>query len=84
MGENIVKITKGAKVKVLLQGLLVTHGIPILVLSLFFIHSLPLCIYVNSFLLHLDHISFILCTHAFYHIKMNNFCKSHILNIHNF
>jgi hypothetical protein len=36
MSENIVKKTKGAKVKVLFQGLHVTHGIPILVYSLIF------------------------------------------------
>jgi hypothetical protein len=36
MGENIVKKTKGAKIKVLFQGLYVTHGILILVYSLIF------------------------------------------------
>ncbi len=34
MGENIVERTKGAKVKILFQGLHVTHGILILVYNL--------------------------------------------------
>jgi hypothetical protein len=36
MGENIVKITKVTKVKVIFQGLHVKHGILILVYSLIF------------------------------------------------
>jgi hypothetical protein len=75
LGENMVKGARGSKVKVLFQGLHITHFIRVLVYSFVsWILNLTLHVRYKCILTKINFISFILCIHALYHINMNNFC----------
>jgi len=79
LGANKIKRLKGAKVKIIFQGLHVTCAFMrwfIVLNYIFFIHILSLCVRYKYVLLHLDPISCIFCIHAHYHTKSTTFVKT--------
>ncbi len=84
MGANILKRTKGAKVKVHSKDYIWHMAFLCWSIFLWFAFFIPIlqvhCARYNIYFI----APFILCIQALNNIKMNNFCWKHIFEIHNF
>jgi hypothetical protein len=84
MGANILKKTKGAKVKVLSKDYIWPMAFLCWSIFLCFAFFIPIlqvhCARYKIFFI----TSFILCIQALNNIKMNNFCWKHVFKIRNF